>query len=171
MQALAGVRKNAPTESNIRTALTAVLSSLGYSCYSELPFQTREGNIRVDFAVIRDLTGVRDVPEKGKGTTILAEMKTDGSGDANMRAWVQDFTSIYPLSLDLSEDRRWVETKSMDRVILSFFWTDNKKKRKDIRDCVSTEHESKPVRKEVIGQSLENVDDVFIFHNLIRWDL
>ncbi|KKL48800.1 hypothetical protein LCGC14_2321920, partial [marine sediment metagenome] len=44
---------NPATESNIRTALTAVLSPLGYCCYSELPFQTEKGTMRVDFGAIQ----------------------------------------------------------------------------------------------------------------------
>ena len=162
--------KNSPTESNIRTALTAVLSSLGYSCYSEMPFKRDEGNIRVDFVAIQDLTGVKNENDKRKGTIILAEMKTDGSGDANMRDWVMDFNSICDLPLNLPKDRCWIDIESMEeKIFLSFFWTDNKDKQDRIKGYRNSDDDSM-ITGEMFGLSF-NEDNVFLFDNSIGWCL
>ena len=158
--------KNSPTESNIRTACTAVLSSLGYSCYSEMPFKRDEGNIRVDFVAIQDLTGVRDA--KTKGTIILAEMKTDGSGDANIRDWIMDFNSIYDLPLEF--DHIYIDDiESMEKICLSFFWTDNKDKQNRIKGYRNSDDDSM-ITGEMFGLSF-NGKKVFLFDNSIGWCL
>jgi len=154
--------ENGITESNIRSAMTVVMHSLGFNCFSELPLRRSSENIRVDF------TAIRDTPY---GTTVvLAETKTGGGGEARVNSWIKGYLRLRSVELPKQKDKG-IDPEGAEYLHLSLYLTDDKKRKDQVLDEIST-NETHEVTSARNIQDLKLSDGkTYFFEQDVQWSL
>lgn len=154
---------NAVTESNIRTALTQVAAGVGFASYSELPLtDPGVGSVRIDYAALRYTPS--------GATHILAETKTDGAGDANIRRWLEDFRRLRAWDLTRAAFN-WLEKRGPPEVLwLSLFWTDNAAKKQRIVEELAPAPDGRVTKATPFGVPIGDAS-TFLVDTEVGWDL
>lgn len=148
----------APTESNLATCLSSVLSNRGYAVFSEVPFNNKGRNGRIDLMAIH--------PQLGE--MILFEAKSDKPSDGQLFAEMRnDWERLAAFELtDLPQNNAWIngEDIRLKKRICVGFWSERKELMTQ-DPLVATQESAPSVYKEWIEDGV-NIGVKFLYKSM-----